>query len=117
MIHGGKVFDQPVKSDLRKCDNIRKIATGQEDDYTADCLLDYPYFKKYKRIAVYLSKQQALDADLKAIRQIHFTGNLDWAESTTILFIIEEAKDTIVDFSQGTMRVLWMCSTVCFTLI
>ena len=75
MIYGEKFFDQPAKNDLRKCDNIPKIATGQEDDYTADC---YPCFRKYyKRIAVYLSKEQAVDADLKAIQQIHFTGNLD----------------------------------------
>ena len=54
-------------------------------------------------IAVYLSKQQALDADPKAIGQISFTANLDWEENTTMFFIIEEAKETILDFSQGTV--------------
>ena len=59
-------------------DNIRKIATGPGDDYTAGCLLDYPYFKEhYKMIAIDLIKQQALDADQKAIQQINLTGNLD----------------------------------------
>ena len=49
-------------------ENIRKIATGAGDDYAAGCLLDYPYFKdSYKMIAIDLSKQQALDADLKKI--------------------------------------------------
>ena len=49
--------------------NIRKIATGQGDDYTTGCLLGYIYFKKYyKMIAVDLSKQRALDADPKAIQ-------------------------------------------------
>ena len=57
-------------------------------------------------MAIDLSKQQALDADPNAIRQINFTGNLDRAGNTTILFIIEEAKKTILDFSQGTVRVL-----------
>ena len=58
MIHGKKCFDQPVKIDLRKYDNIQKIATSQGDDYTTGCLLDYPYFKKYyKTIAIDLSKQ------------------------------------------------------------
>ena len=59
-------FDQPVKSDKRTYDNVRKIATGQGDDYTTGCLLNYPYFKDhYNMIAIDLSKQQALDADPK----------------------------------------------------
>ena len=63
-------FDEPLKNDMRTYDNIRKIETGQEDDNTTDCLLDYPYFKKHKLIAIDLSKQQALDADPKAIQPI-----------------------------------------------
>ena len=51
-------------------------------------------------IAIDLYKQQALDADPKAIQQINFTANLDLAGNTTIFFIIEEAKETILDFSQ-----------------
>ena len=59
-------FDQPVNNDIKTYENIRKIATGQGDDYATDCLLDYPYFKEnYKIICIYLSKQQALDADLQ----------------------------------------------------
>ena len=57
-------------------------------------------------IAIDLSKQQALDADPRAIHQINFTPNLDRAGNTTMLFIIEEAKETVLDFSQGTVRVL-----------
>ena len=57
-------------------------------------------------IAIDLSKQQALDADPAAIQQISFIGNLDFAVNTTIFFILEEAKETILDFSQGTVRVL-----------
>ena len=61
-------------------ENIRKVATVQGDNYTTGCLLDYTYFKKfYKMIAVDLSKQQALDADPKAIQQTNFTANLDRA--------------------------------------
>ena len=87
------VFDQPVKNNKVTYENIRKIATGQGDDYTTGCLLDYTYFKKYyKMIAVDLSKQQALDADPKAIQQIKFTANLDRAGNTRIYFILEEAK-------------------------
>ena len=57
-------------------------------------------------IVVDLSKQQALDADSKAIQQINFTANLDRAGNTTMFFIIEEAKETVLDFSQGTVKVL-----------
>ena len=107
VINGENFFDQPIKNNKVTYDNIRKIATGQGDDYTTDCLLDYPYFKDtYKMIAVDLSKQQALDADPRAIQQIKFTANLDRAGNTRVYFILEEAKETIPDFSQGTVKVL-----------
>ena len=61
-----------------------------------------------KIIAVDLSKQQALDADPKAIQQINFTANLDRAGNTRFYFILEEAKETVFEFSQGTVKVLWM---------
>ena len=81
MTNGQSFFDKPVKNDLRTYDNIRKIATGQGDDYITDFLLDYNYFNKYyKMIAIDLSKQQALDVYLKAIQQINFTGNLNRGE-------------------------------------
>ena len=77
-------------------DNIRKITTGQGDDYTAGCLLEYIHFKNYyKMIAVDLSKQQGLDAYPKAIQQINFTANLDRTVNTRIYFIFEEAKETL----------------------
>ena len=104
---------------MRTYDNIRKIATSQRDDYATGCLLDYNYFDNYyKMIAIDLSKQQALNADRKAIQQINFTGNLDRAEgATTMFFIIEKAKETVLDFSQGIVKVLWMCSTILFCSI
>ena len=107
MIDGRNFFDQPIKNDLKTYDNTRKIATGLDDDYVTGCLIDYPYFKKYyKLLATDLSKQQKLDADPKTIQQINFTGNLDRAESSTMFFIIEEAKETVLDFSKGTVKVL-----------
>ena len=70
-------------------------------------MLDYAYFKDhYKIIALDLSKQQALDADSRAIQQINFTANLDKDEGATMFFIVEEAKETIFEFSQGTVKVL-----------
>ena len=87
--------------------NVRKIATGKGDDHTTGCLLDYSYFKEnYKIIAIDLSKQQALDANPIAIQQINFTENLDRAGNTAMFFLIEEAKETVLDFSQGTVKVL-----------
>ena len=107
MIDGKKFFDQPLKNDFRTYDNIQNIENGKGDNYTSGCLLDYPYFEdRYKMIAIDLSKQQVLDADPKTILQINFTRNLDRDENTTIFFITEGAKETILDFSQGTVRVL-----------
>ena len=95
MIYGWNFFDQPIKNEW-KYDNIRKIATGQRDDYTTRCLPDYPYFQNYyKVIAIDLSKQQKLDADSKVIQQINFTGNLDRTDRT------------VLEFSKVTVKVLW----------
>ena len=70
-------------------------------------MLDYTYLKEnHKMVAIDLSKQQALDADPRAIQQINFTANLDKAGNTTMFFVIEEAKETVLDFSQGTVKVL-----------
>ena len=107
MINGENFFDQPIKTGNVTYENIRKIAAGQGDDYTTRCFLDYSYFMDtYKMIAVDLSKQKALDADPRAIQQINFTANLDRARNTRVYFILEEAKETILDFSQGTVKVL-----------
>ena len=57
-------------------------------------------------IAIDLSKQQALDTDPRAIQQINVTANLDRAGNTRIYFLLEEGKETILDYSQGTVRVL-----------
>ena len=95
MISGENFFDQPIKNNKVAYENIRKIAAGKGDDYATGCLLDYSYFANtYKMIAVDLSKQQALDA------------NLDRVRNTRVYFILEEAKETILDLSQGTVKVL-----------
>ena len=79
------------------------------DDYTTGCLLDYIYLKNYyKMIAVDLIKQQALDPDPKEIQWINFTANLDIAGNTRIYFILE-VKEAVLELSQGTVKVLWMC--------
>ena len=93
MIDGEDLFDQPVKDNKVTYENIRKIDTGQGDDYTTGCLLDYPYFKdSYKMIAEDLSKQQLLDADPRSNQQIYFTANLEHATQKSILFLKKEKK-------------------------
>ena len=77
MIDSRKFFDQPINSINKTYENIRKIATGKGDDYKT-----------------------------RAIQQINFTAKLVRAGNTTISFIIEEAKETIFEFLQGTVKVL-----------
>ena len=116
MIDGKNVFDQLVKSSARTYDSILKITTGQWDDYTTGCLLNYNCFNNnYKMIAIDISKQEPLDDDPKAIQKFNFTGNLDWAAGARMFFIIKETKETTLHFSQGTGKVLWICSTILFS--
>ena len=69
--------DQSINDLIKQYDEIRKTATGQGEDYTTGCLLDYQYFKDhYQLIAVSISKQKELDADSRAIQQIEFYGML-----------------------------------------
>ena len=66
-IEGRNFYDQPINDSIKQYDETRKISTGQGDDYTTGCLLDFAYFEKnYRLIAVDLSKQKALDADSRA---------------------------------------------------
>ena len=65
-------------------------------------LLDYNYFKDhYKLIAVDLNKKQKLDTNPRSKQQINFTGNI--GKVTSMFFIIEEVKETILDFSKSNM--------------
>ena len=67
-IDGKNLFNQPINNGIKTYENIRKIDTGQRNDYTTGCLLDFSYFKNnYKIIAINLSKQGALDADARAV--------------------------------------------------
>ena len=104
-IDGRKFYDQPINDSIKKYDEIRKISTGQGDDYTTGCLLDFSYFEKnYRLIAVDLSKQKVLDADSRTIQQIIFTGKT--SQASVIYYIYEKSKETILEFSKGTTKVL-----------
>ena len=91
---------------IKQYEEVRKISTGQGDDYTTGCLLDYVYFKDdFRLIAADLSKQKALDADLKAIQQIIFTGQANDG-ALLVFYIFEKSKETVLQFSKGTTKVL-----------
>ena len=90
---------------IKQYDEIRKIATGQGDDYTTGCLLDYQYFKDhYNLIAIDLSKQKELDADSRAIQKIKFYGMLK--TNSKVCTVLEKSKETNLQFSKGTAKVL-----------
>ena len=100
MIDEKSFFDKPVKNNKVTYENLRKTATGQGDDYTTGCLLDYIYFKNYYKMAVVdLSKQQTLDVDPKATQEINFIATLDRAGNIRFYFILEEVKETVFEFS------------------
>ena len=102
---GRNFYDQPINDLIKQCDEIRKTATGQGDDYTTESLLDYQYFKDhYNLIAIDLSKQKELDADLRAIQQIEFYGIL---KTNSLLYTVsEKSKETMLQFSKRTAKVL-----------
>ena len=99
-------YDQSINDLIKQYDEIRKISTGQGDDYTTGFSLDYVYFKdEFRLITADLSKQKALDADPKAIQQIIFTGQVD-DEALIVLYILGKSKETILEFFKGTTKVL-----------
>ena len=107
MIDGRNCFDQTVKNGLWTKDNISEIATGQSNDYTTVCLLDYPYFEQYYvLIWIDLIKQQKLNANPEEMQQASFTVNLDRARNTQMFSIIGEAKEIVLDFSKWTKKIL-----------
>ena len=103
MIDGRNFYDQPINDVLKQYDEVRKVSTGYGDDYTTGCLLDYAYFKdNYRLIAVDLSKQKALDADLRAIQQIVFLEvvKVDAGTKIRLYTILQQSKETMLEFSK-----------------
>ena len=101
-IDGRNFYDQPINDSIQQYDEIRKISIGQGDDYTTGCLLDFAYFiKKYRLIAVDLSKQKV---DSREIQQIIFTGYA--SANVRISYILEKSKETMLEFAKGTTKVL-----------
>ena len=105
-------YGQPFNDLIKQYNEIREISTGQGDDYTTGCLLDFSYFEKnYRLIVVDLSKQKALDADSRAIKQIIFTGKITGTQNNTraiIYYILEQSIETMLEFSKRTTNVLYL---------
>ena len=104
IIDGRNFYDNPIASDIEKYRELKKVMIGKGEDYTIGSLLDYDYFKKnYKFVAVGLSKQKELDADPRAIQQIELKYMLE--TNSTIYWVLEKSKETILEFYKGTVKV------------
>ena len=102
---GRNLYDQPINDLIKQYDQVRKVSAGQGDDYTTGCLLYFAYLKNsYRLIAVDLRKKKALDADSRANQQIIFTGKAN--ASAIIYYILDQSKETSLQFSKGTTKVL-----------
>ena len=98
------LYDNPIESGIEKYRELKKVMIGKGEDYTTGSLLDYNCFKKhYKLVAVDLSKQKEFDANPRAIQQIEFKYML--GTNSTIYFILEKSKETILEFYKGTVKV------------
>ena len=105
LIDGRNFYDQPISDQIKKYDEIRNIATGKGDNYTTGCLLDYQYFRNhYQLICCNLSQQKELDADEKSNQQIGFYGKL--GTNSQVCTVLEKSKETVLEFSKGTAKVL-----------
>ena len=104
IIDGRNFYDNPIKNDIEKYRELKKVMIGKGEDYTTGSLLDFNYFDKhYKLVAADLSKQIELDADTRAIQQIEFKYML--GTDSTIYWVLEKSKETILEFYKGTVKV------------
>ena len=115
IIKGKIFFGQAIDSDIKRYEEIRKLTTGQGEDYIRGCLLDYDFIKNhYRLIAIDFSRKKELDVDPKAIQQIEIVEqlknedgiNADGAESMFILTILEKIKEIRLTFFQVSVTVL-----------
>ena len=105
LIDGRNLYDQPINGLTKQYDKVRKISTGQGDDCTTGCLLDYQYFKDhYRLIAVDLSKKKKLDTDSRATQQIEFYGML--RTNSQVCTVLKKSRETMLEFHKGTTKFL-----------
>ena len=84
IINGKNFYDLTIDFDSKQYKEIRKLTTGQGEDYTNVCLSDYNYIRNhYRLIVIDLSKLKELDADPKAVQQKELVGQLKKANDNT----------------------------------
>ena len=104
IIDGRNFYDNPIESNIEKYRELTKVMIGKGEDNTIGSLIDFNYFNKhYKLVAVDLSKQKELDADPRAIQQIEFKYMS--RTNSTIYWVLEKSKETILEFDKGTVKV------------
>ena len=116
IINRENFYKQPYNSDIKR---YKEITTGQGEDYTIGCFLDYYFIKNHQRlIAVDQSRQKKLHADPTTIQQIEFIGQLKKLTNNGnatdagkdqfmfVLTILEKIKETALKFSQRSVTVL-----------
>ena len=104
IIDGRNFYDNSIESDIEKYRELKKVIIKKGENYTTGSLLDFNYFDKhYKLVAVDLSKQKELDADARVIQQIEFKYML--GTNSTIYWVLEKSKETILEFYKGTVKV------------
>ena len=104
IIDGRNFYDNPIESDIEKYRELKKVMIEKGEDYTTGSLLDFNYFlKHHKLVAADLSKQKELDVDPRDIQQIEFKYML--GTDSTIYWVLEKSKETILEFYKGTVKV------------
>ena len=104
IIDGRNFCDNPIESNTEKYRELKEVMIGKGEDYTTASLLDFNHFdKRYKLVAVDLSKQKELDADPRAIQQIEFKYVIGM--SSSIYWVLEKSTETILEFYKGTVKV------------
>ena len=105
LIDERNIYEKSINDLIKQYDEIRKSATGQGDDYTTGCRLDYQYFKDhYQLITAYLSKKKELDADSRVIQQIEFYGMVN--TKSKVCTVLVKSENAMLQFDKGKTKVL-----------
>ena len=109
LIDGRSFYDQNVNSSIVRYNELLKMTTGRSEDYSTGCLLDYDYYiENFNIVAIDLSHQAVLDSDPKINQQIEFVYKLpsgNAAINYDLLTLLEKKKQTVLRFSEGTVKV------------
>ena len=115
IINGKNFYEKEIDSYIKRQKDIRKLTTGQEEDYTTGCLLDYEYIKNHFKLeAIGVKRQKELDSDVKAIQKMEFFRQFnndyvlstDETQSKFLITILEKIKETRLKFSQVSKKIL-----------